>query len=135
MSEEKKAEKKMVRRVYIPEDVSIAVMAGDQGPRQVFPYAYWMEFLLNVGEMFNNNAQGGRMAVHIDLAYRDLKKDEEKGQEYFDLEQKPQPQWQALKHAAELPGGKQNPKQYPIPGRYLVTYIDSITEAEEVEVE
>jgi len=122
MSEEKKKEK--VRRVNIPEDISINMLAGGQGPKQKFPYAYFIEFLLNAGKTLNGSSQGARMAVHIDDAFRAA----ELG--YFDLEQKPQPQWQALKEAAENPG-----QAYPVPGRYLISYIDSIVDAEEVEVE
>ena len=56
------------------------------------------------------------------------------GKKYFDLEQKPQPQWQSLKDAVEN-NGRENP--YPVPGRYLMrcNYIDCIADAEEVEPE
>jgi len=123
--------KQKVRRVFIPaKEAEIPLLAGrEDGPRQKYPYAYFIEWALNTGKALNSNAQGARMQVHIDTAFRSPRENGEG--KYFDLEQKPQPQWQALKEAVENPGEK----GYPIPGRYLLDYIDSIAEAEEVELE
>jgi len=129
MSEEKKTQK--VRRIFIPEtEVAVPVIAGQpDGPRQQYPYSFWIEFLLNVGPSLNSSNAGRRWSTSIDQKFHDLQTAED-GRKYFDLEQKPQQQWQSLKEAAEKPGVK-----YPVPSRYLGEYIDSIVEAEEEEVE
>ena len=132
MSEEKKQK---IRRVRIPGEVaSMPLIAGQpDGPTQEYPYDFWMEWLLNTGFLFNSSNQGRRWATEIAISYGNKKSDEEG--EYFDVEQKPPKQmWTALKHAAEHPGGEQQPVKYPIPGRYLGEYIDSIVDAEEVEI-
>jgi len=124
-------EKKIkLRRIRVPsEEIRIPMIAGrPDGPKQIYPFGFFMEWLLNIAPMLNKSQQGGRWASNIDHAYRERKSDGEG--EYFDLEQAPQPQWPALAQGAKDPG-----QIYPIPSRYLGPYLDAITEAEEVESE
>ena len=122
-------EKNKVRRIFVPASTMIPAMLGGVGPKAEFPYSYFVEFLLN-SPVFNASPTAARLAVNVDQAYRNRQKNEE-GREYFDLEQKPQPQYQAFKQAVENPGEK----GYPVAGRYLLDYMDSVLNAEEVEVE
>jgi len=126
MSEKKKSK---VRRVRVPaEEIQICTVACGPGPSAMFPFSYFMEFILRNGRVFRAGEDGGRLAANIDQAWRGRTKDDEG--EYFDLEQRPQGQWQALTSAM-----KDTVVACPVPTQDILPYYDAIKDAEEVEVE